>query len=238
MSDENRDHIRYISTGLVPGLIVVGIGVLFLLNNLGVVQIHNWWRLWPVILIAIGLTKLVDSADHNEKSGGLVMLIVGGVFLATNLGLVTPAIWQWWPLLLIGVGLLMLLNRASTGFSASCRVRSYSRSSPDGLAILGGFKRQVSTDDFRGARYIAIFGGGEIDLRRAQIQGEGAMLDIQAIFGGFEIKVPPNWIVVNQAMGLVGGTSDETIHPNPDAPGVKRLIVRGVAFCGGFAIKN
>jgi len=117
-------------------------------------------------------------------------------------------------------------------------MRSRSRSSADAVAILGGFKRQVSTDDYRGASYVAIFGGGEIDLRRAQIQDAVAMVDVQAMFGGFEIKVPANWIVVNEVMGILGGTSDETIHPSPNAPGVKQLIVRGTAVCGGVAIKN
>jgi hypothetical protein len=239
MSNDNRDSIRCTSTGLVPGIIVVGIGVLFLLNNLGIVRVHDWWNLWPVILIAIGLTKLIDSPHPNEKSGGAVMLIVGGVFLARNMGWwLTWSIWEWWPILLIGAGLLMLLNRTGVGLPAGIRTRLHSGSRADALAIFGGFKRQDSSDDYRGASYVAVFGGGEVDLRRSQIQGEGAMIDIQAIFGGFEIKVPPNWIVVNEVLGIFGGASDETIHPSPDAPGVKRLTVRGMAFCGGFAIKN
>src|SRR5215469_11395678 len=144
MTGNNRDQIRYTSTGLVPGLIVAGMGVLFLLNNLNIVRVYDWWLLWPVILIAIGLTKLVDSPHHNEKAGGAVMLVVGGIFLATNLGYLSWRIWEWWPLILIGAGLMMLLNRTRTGFIHGIRTGSYTTRTPDAIAVFGGFKRQVA----------------------------------------------------------------------------------------------
>src|SRR5690349_4031001 len=188
MTQDNRDYIGRSHRGLVPGLIVAGVGILFLLNNLNIIYIHDWWRYWPVILIAIGVTKLVDSPHAHERTGGGIMLIVGGIFLAVNLGFVTGRVWQLWPVILIGIGVMMLFNRAQSGFHASIRVRDRSTKA-DALAIFGGFKRQVSTEDYRGATYVAIFGGGEIDLRRAHIQGEAAIVDVTAIFGGFEIKV-------------------------------------------------
>ena len=39
-------------------IILIGVGVIFLLNNLGVITGSPWeviWRLWPVLLIALGL---------------------------------------------------------------------------------------------------------------------------------------------------------------------------------------
>lgn len=237
--NDNREHVRAFRTGLVPGLIVAGIGVLFLLNNLNIVYVRDWWRFWPVILIAIGFTKLVDSPHANERIGGVVMLVVGGIFLATNLGLVSWRVWQLWPLILIGVGITMLFNRSASGFIAGVRVAPSDRGiKSDGVAIFGGFKRRVVSDDYRGANYIAIFGGGEIDLRRAQIQTDAAIVEITAIFGGFELRVPQNWIVVNEVVGVFGGTGDETIQPSPEALGVKHLIVRGAAVFGGVGIKN
>ena len=51
--------------GILPALIVIGIGVLFLLNNLNIFYMHDIWRFWPVILIAAGLAKMVDSPYSN-----------------------------------------------------------------------------------------------------------------------------------------------------------------------------
>jgi hypothetical protein len=211
---------------------------LFLLNNLNIVYIRDWWRFWPVILIAIGFTKLVDSPHPNERTGGGIMFVVGAIFLIANLGLVSWRVWQLWPLILIGVGVFMLFNRSASGLIAGVRVAPPDRVKADGIAIFGGFKRRVVSEDYRGANYVAIFGGGEIDLRRAQIQADAAIIEITAIFGGFELRVPENWIVVNEVVGVFGGTGDETHQPSPDAPDIKRLIVRGAAVFGGVGIKN
>jgi predicted membrane protein len=237
MRDENRDRNTHTPAALIPGLIVAGIGVLFLLHNLNIVRIYNVWRFWPLILIAIGFTKLVDSPHSNEKAGGSVMVLVGGIFLAVNLGLFSWRIWEFWPVILIGVGLMMLFNRGS--LVAGIRIPpSKNFAKADAVAIFGGFKRQVATDDYRGANYVAIFGGGEIDLRRAQIRGDETHIEVTAIFGGFEMRVPDNWIVSNEVTGIFGGTADETRQPLPEAPGVKHLIVTGTAVFGGISIKN
>jgi len=239
MKYDSHDQAPRGSTGLIPGLIVAGIGVLFLLNNLNIVYFHDWWKFWPLILIAFGATRLVDSPHTNEKTFGGVIVVIGAVFLATNLGLVSWRVWQLWPLILIGAGILMLVNRGHAGLAGSIRIQPGDHfPKADGIAIFGGFKRRVTADDYRGANYVAIFGGGEIDLRRAQIQGDSAVVEVTALFGGFELRVPSNWIVVNEVVGIFGGTGDETSQPLPDAPGVKRLVVRGTAVFGGVGIKN
>jgi len=226
-------------SGLVPGLIVAGVGVLFLLNNLNIFYFREVWKFWPLILIAIGATKLIDSPHTNEKGAGAILAVVGGIFLAANLGAISWRVWQLWPLILIGAGILMLLNRTNPGLLGGIRIRTGRPvSRADAVAIFGGFKRRVSTDDYRGANYVAICGGGEIDLRQAHILGDGAQIDIVALFGGFEIRVPTSWIVVNEMVGIFGGTSDETQQPLPEASGTRRLTVRGMAMFGGVAIKN
>ena len=68
-------------SGFVGPFILVGIGVLFLLNNLGFVQV-NFWRLasalWPVILIGIGLDMLIG---RRSTGGSLLALLLTAVFL-------------------------------------------------------------------------------------------------------------------------------------------------------------
>src|SRR5215510_11404527 len=117
MERDNRDYTRYTSPGLVPGLVVAALGVLFLLNNLKIVHIYSWWLLWPVILIVIGFQKLIDSPHSNERASGGVLIVIGTAFLATNLGWVSSSIWEWWPLLLIAAGLAMLFNRTGHGLT-------------------------------------------------------------------------------------------------------------------------
>jgi hypothetical protein len=50
--DEKRRRTR---PSLIWPVILITVGILFLLSNLGVLDINFWelWRLWPVLLILI-----------------------------------------------------------------------------------------------------------------------------------------------------------------------------------------
>jgi len=43
----------------VGAFILIGLGALFLLDELGVLHMHNLWRFWPLVLIAIGVRVLM-----------------------------------------------------------------------------------------------------------------------------------------------------------------------------------
>lgn len=47
---------------LTPGLMLIAIGVIFLLDNLGVIQWRQWW---PMILIAIGISMLFQPSKTD-----------------------------------------------------------------------------------------------------------------------------------------------------------------------------
>lgn len=51
-------------------LILVGVGVALLLANLHILQLHNVGRLWPLVLIALGLNILVTSGGGKGKGKG------------------------------------------------------------------------------------------------------------------------------------------------------------------------
>ncbi len=43
----------------IGAFILIGLGVLFLLDELGVLHFHNLWRFWPLVLIALGIRILM-----------------------------------------------------------------------------------------------------------------------------------------------------------------------------------
>jgi hypothetical protein len=97
--------------GILPALVVIGIGVLFLLNNLNIFYAHEWWRYWPVLLIAAGLAKMVDSPAQTGLMTGGLLVCIGALFLADTFGLLVLSWADFWPLVLIGAGVLMLWSR-------------------------------------------------------------------------------------------------------------------------------
>lgn len=82
------------SRSLFWPIILIGLGVLFLLNNLGIVSWNTWnliWRFWPLVLVAVGLDLLIGgrSALGAILSAlvalALVAAIAVGVFFADQL---------------------------------------------------------------------------------------------------------------------------------------------------------
>ena len=236
---------------IVPGLILVGIGALFLLDNMHIIHAVSWFAYWPVILVAIGLVQLVDASHTGGRIAGAVLMGLGGLFLADNLGYLTFRVEDLWPLILIGVGLMMLWNRSHWGWrQVQGRRRNWvygkwCDSAPDvdnlGFVreanIFGGSKRVVTSQDFVGGHVSAIFGGGVMDLTGAAIAGDSASLHVAVIFGGITVKVPATWNVEMRGAGIFGGLSDRSIHP-PASAGAKRLVIKGAAIFGGVDVRN
>jgi hypothetical protein len=252
--------------GLVIGAILAGIGVLLLLQNLGILVVDDLWEYWPVILIVAGGSRLMSAWDLGGRIFGGIVLFVGGVFLLRNLGLLHGNVWAYfWPVMLIAIGLGLLI-RALEGNHA-WDLWSDHRTPPvppspgpgSGNAgagpdfqrpplndiqnsfkedhIFSGAKRRIETKDFEGGEALAIFGGAEIDLRKADTKREQVFIEANAIFGGIEIRVPETWRVILRGTGVFGGFNDETVQPMNDTK-APRLIVTGSAIFGGVNVKN
>ena len=97
----------------VPGLVLIGIGVVFLLNNLTGFELHNWWALF-ILIPAFGSlgnfwrvyrTKgRVDSDARGSLIGAMILFFVAATFLFG---------WSWaavWPFFLIIAGIGALLS--------------------------------------------------------------------------------------------------------------------------------
>ncbi|MGI5835571.1 MAG: LiaI-LiaF-like domain-containing protein, partial [Chloroflexota bacterium] len=76
--------------GLVGPIFLVGLGLLLLLNNLGILAWSIWeviFRLWPVLLIIVGLDLILSRSSLGRTwriLGALLMLLV--VLSAVTLG--------------------------------------------------------------------------------------------------------------------------------------------------------
>jgi hypothetical protein len=235
-----------ISAGLIFGFAIVAIGVLFLLDNFGV-PVGFLWEYWPVTLIAVGLAKVVDSRETSARTGGAIVMLVGIVLIADKIHLPFlnhVSLWSLWPLALIAFGFMTLwgaLEGKGVGVTASARWNwggPLSTGNCNMFSVFGGSNRKVS-GDFKGADLVAIFGGGGLDLRNATMSADEAVVSVNAIFGGFEIRVPETWLVDVHVAGIFGGHEDKTHQPDPRlVPNPKRLTVRGSTIFGGLGIKN
>src|SRR4051812_38217679 len=159
---------------LVPALVLIVIGGLFLLNNLHFVYLREVFAYWPVILIAFGIVKLVDSRYQGGRLLGAFIMVAGGLLLARNLGFIDIAMHDLWPLVLIAAGLFMLLQR-TVHWPGHRRNNESTPGSLKETAIFSGGKRTITSPDFQAGDVTAVFGGFELDFRRAGIAGDSAV---------------------------------------------------------------
>jgi len=78
--------------GLIGPVILIGLGVVFLLNNLGTLSWSVWtviFRLWPVLLVAAGLDLLLGRRSVWGSLLALVLtvMIVAGVLWLFRAGI-------------------------------------------------------------------------------------------------------------------------------------------------------
>lgn len=220
---------------LVLGVAIIVVGLVLTLDNLGVVEAHNLLRLWPLILVAMGVAKIRQDANGGGMGGWF--LVLGGAFLLLFTfarGHLADALA---PMLVVAVGIL-LVTRALKQSRGVPPELAHSDDFLQGTAIFGGFKRRLATQAFRGGELTAIFGGYEVDLRQAVLESGQARIDVFVLFGGGEIRVPEGWDIVNRATAIAGALNDSTHHGPLPAEGRPRLVVTGLILFGGTEVKS
>jgi cell wall-active antibiotic response 4TMS protein YvqF len=93
---------------VVFGLLLIGVGVIFTLDNMGRLEAGRLWQYWPLMLLGFGLTTLIAPKDSGDASWGALLTGLGSFFMLRHFHLIRWSFWQVWPLLLVLVGLVLL----------------------------------------------------------------------------------------------------------------------------------
>lgn len=234
------DYRRHALRRATVGLLVIAFGVAALLDNLQMFGIPLVRTFWPLALVVWGISRLVWPRHLSHRLFGVVVIAVGALMTAHNLGYGNFSLHQWWPVFVILGGAAILLrgfgphhHGRRRGHFAATAVEHTDEVDVD--ASFSGAKLRNDTRDFKGGRISVTFGGVELDLREAAMIAPEAILQVNAMFGGIELRVPRDWQVVVQASATMGAVEDKTSPP--PAP-EHRLVLRGEAMFGGIEIKN
>jgi len=226
------EHPPRLTPQLLVGVLIIAIGILLTLDNLHVLDADRYLRFWPAGLIAVGLVKLWRSRDGGGMFAGIVLTTIGSWLLLDRITVIHLDIRQLWPALLVLFGGFLVWHGLS---GPRRRIAAGSQALVNATAVLGGVVRGNNSAAFRGGELTAVLGGCELDLRHAAIDGE-AVIDVFAMWGGIEIRVPEDWAVSSRITALLGGVEDKTRPPQ----GASRhhLILRGFVVMAGVEIKN
>lgn len=163
----------------------------------------------PSLFILLGLYALWKS-KFSSLSGPIILIVVFTTLQLLTLDLISwEAITSWWPLLLIVRGIGILTER-----KGRLSVFRKSTETVDLFAVFGGVSSASNSKDFRGGDITAIFGGVGLDLRDSSIEKPPAKINVVAIFGGVDLKVPEKWQIETEAMPMweVSKTKDRGVQ--------------------------
>ncbi|HWR49502.1 MAG TPA: DUF5668 domain-containing protein [Bryobacteraceae bacterium] len=226
---------RRLSPGAVIAILLIAVGALLFLDQNGIIDAWRILRYWPLALIAVGLLKLAQR-DCGSRAGAIILIVIGVLNSGWAIGFATWS--RMWPLLIIIVGGVLLWNALSPQRDDTTQIAA-ERSRLNEWALFGGGERKLSMPDFERGDLLAIFGGFDIDLRRAGMKSGRAVIEANCLFGGITLKVPEDWNVIMRGTGIFGGYSDSTRHPRAEeVPMANQLLVRGIAMFGGVDVKN
>jgi hypothetical protein len=181
-------------------------------------------------------------------------MLIGGLWQTANTAFhLGWYIDEWWPLLLVGLGVYLVL-RSKPGAAAPAGpgdgTAAFAGGSVGGaggtttdtredvvtsFAFMSGVKRNIFSAGFRRANLTAVMGGVEIDLRQSAASGGESVIDVFAIWGGIQIRVPADWQVVSEVVPIMGGVDDRSGHVQPSR---HRLVLKGMVLMGGVEVKS
>jgi len=229
------------------GIFIVIIGVLFLIRELGV-MIPEWLFTWQMLLIAIGV---FSGFKHSFKNiSWIILILIGFAFLLKEFA-------PWfhlgkfvWPVAIILVGVYIIFKPRRTNCDGRMKWRTYhdkyatgetSRAGEDYMdfsAVFGSIQKKIISKTFRGGEVNAVFGGAEINLMQADFQGT-IELEINTVFGGTRLIIPPNWNIKSEIAAVMGSVEDNRpVSSETQADQDKVLILRGNAVFGGIEIQS
>ena len=243
----------------IIGFILLAVGCILLLKTFDLPFFPSYLISWPMILIIIGL--YIGARKGYHKPAAFVLILLGVVFWLGNI----PG-WDisgfLWPLSFIAFGLWIILKPRLdqrhqnipdwdkridpvTGEATSYETnfddaaQESNRNMQDYLnttSIFGAVKKTVVSKNFKGGEVVNFFGGAELNLIQADIQGR-VKLEVTQVFGGTKIIIPANWTIHSEMVAVFGGIEDKRLQPteaNPD----KVLIIEGTSVFGGIDIRS
>ena len=101
-------------------------------------------------------------------------------------------------------------------------------------AVFSGRKVTYQNETFSGANINSIFGGAELDLRNAYMNGHIDIV-VTSIFGGTTIYIPDSVRVEVSGVPIFGGIDNKAPNPIGDVRAV--LHINATCMFGGIEIK-
>ena len=240
--DERRqirqEHRHLHNNRPIIGVVLVLAGLFLVMRNTGFFPefIDHVIFSWPMLLVVIGLVMTLGAA---EKTSGVIVMAVGGFFLIPMIFRETfHAYNMFWPSIFIIIGVIFIATKRR-GWNAVSTTGLTGDDYIDIVNVFSGGERQIVSENFKGGRISAVFGGTQLDLTKAKLAAGRNELEIACIFGGATFIVPDDWNISIAVTPVLGGFTDSRkLIPGRTVDPTRQLVIKGAVIFGGGEIKS
>jgi len=233
--DDNPARINH---RIIIGVILVLAGLFLVIRNTGFFPefIDNVIFSWPMLLVVIGLVMTLGA---SEKTAGVIVMAVGGFFMIPLIFRETFQMYNmFWPSIFIIIGVIFIATKRR-GWNVVTSKGAIGDDYIDYVNVFSGGERQIVSQNFKGGKISAVFGGIELDLTKAKLASGTSVLDIACVFGGATIIVPDDWYITIEVTPVLGGFTDSRkLSPGRTVDSTKHLLLKGAVVFGGGEVKS
>jgi predicted membrane protein len=233
-----HEHHHLTNNRAIIGVILVLMGLFLVLRNTGFFPgvIDHVIFSWPMLLVTIGVVITIGSS--GGKTSGVIVMAVGAFFLIPRIFQETFDVNLFWPSIFIIIGIIFIFSKRK-GWNSVSTSPMVGDDYIDYVNIFSGGERQIVSENFRGGKITAVFGGSEIDLTKANLAPGTSELEIACVFGGTTIIVPDGWNVKIEVVPVLGGFGDSRkLNPGRVIDTTKQLVIKGAVVFGGGEVKS
>ena len=135
------------------------------------------------------------------------------------------------------VGLLALLVSSALIAKRRLPVRDEPNAPEIALvSIFDGSSLRPSGEDFRGGSIYSVFGGTNLDLRRAELAPGGGHLELTTVYGGTDITVPDTWMVTVAGPTIAAARQVSVTDPAALTPDAPHLVISALTLFGALSV--
>ena len=225
---------------IIWGIAIIALGVILGGNALGWFSIDiffdGWWTLFIIVPSAISLFT------EKEKVSSLMFLAVGVILL-----LAAQNVFSWdvaWKvilavvLIMMGIGIIFKgIIHGKNDKEVEKKIREFDndKTMDSQVAVFSGSDRVYNDEEFMGSNLVAVFGGVNLDLRKAKFTKD-TIIRAFCLFGGIDIKLPEDVQVKMRSGFIFGGASDE--RKGDTGKGRYTVYLDATGGFGGVSVKD
>ena len=225
---------------IIWGIAIIALGIIFGGNAIGLFNLNvffdGWWTLFIIV------PSVISLITEKEKIASLGFIAVGVILLLAAQDVFSYDV-AWKAILaifLIIIGLSLIIKtifHSKNDKEVAKKVEDLKndKTMDSQTAIFSGSDRVYNDEAFSGSNLVAVFGGVDLDLRKAKFEKD-TVIKAFCLFGGIDIKVPEDVQIKIKSGFVFGGVSDD--RKGDESKGKHIIYLDAAGGFGGISISD